>query len=114
MHRRGIPGELLNQVAASITADCDLWVQMMIRDEYGLPEVVRSPWRAALLTFSAFLLCGFVPLIPFVAELRNAFPIACIATGLMFVLIGLATLAIAGAAATVAYLIGAWLRGLTD
>ena len=128
LRRRGVPDELLDQVVASITADRDLWVQMMIRDEYGLPEAVRSPWRAALLTFSAFLLCGFVPLIPFVAELRNAFPIACIATGLMFVLIGalksrwsiqpwwhsvLATLAIGGAAATVAYLIGAWLRGLT-
>jgi len=128
LRRRGIPGELLSQVVESITADRDLWVQMMLRDEYGLPEAVRSPWRAALLTFSAFLLCGFVPLVPFVIELRNAFPIACIATGLMFVLIGalksrwsiqpwwysgLATLAIGGAAAAVAYLIGAWLRGLT-
>jgi len=128
LRRRGIPGELLDQVVASITADRDLWVRMMLRDEYGLPEVVRSPWRAALLTFSAFFVCGLVPLAPFVAELRNAFPTACVATGLMFVLIGalksrwstqpwwysgLATLAIGGAAAAVAYLIGAWLRGLT-
>ncbi len=82
--------------------------------------------RAALSTFSAFLICGFVPLIPFVAGLRNTFRTACIVTGLMFVLVGalksqwsvrpwwysvLATLVIGGVA--VAYAIGAWLRAVT-
>lgn len=128
LRRRGIPGELLDPAVASITADRDLWVQMMLRDEYGLPEGVRSPWRAALMTFSAFLVCGFVPLVPFIAELKNAFSTACVVTGLMFVLVGalksrwsvrpwwhsgLATLVIGGGAAAVAYVIGAWLRGLT-
>lgn len=128
LRRRGIPDELLDPVVSSITADRDLWVRMMLRDEYGLPEAVRSPWRAAVLTFSAFLVCGLVPLVPFLAELRNAFSTACVATGLMFVLIGalksrwstqpwwysgLATLGIGGAAAVVAYVIGAWLRGFT-
>ena len=125
---RGIPGELIDQVVASITADRNLWVRTMLRDEYGLPDAVRSPWRAAALTFSAFLVCGLVPLIPFVAGMKRAFLTACIVTGLMFVLIGalksrwsvrpwwysgLATLAIGGCAAAAAYVIGAWLRGLT-
>jgi vacuolar iron transporter family protein len=124
---RGIPGNLLDQVVASITADRNLWVRMMLREEYGLPDAVRSPWRAAVLTFSAFLACGLVPLIPFVAGFKDAFWTACVVTGLMFVLIGalksrwstrpwwqsgLATLAIGGGAAAVAYAIGAWLRGL--
>jgi len=128
LRRRGIPGELLDPAVASITADRDLWVRTMLRDEYGLPEAVRSPWRAALMTFSAFLVCGFVPLIPFVAEWKNPFFTACAVTGVMFVLIGafksrwsvqswwhsgLATVAIGGAAAAAAYLIGAWLRSLT-
>jgi VIT1/CCC1 family predicted Fe2+/Mn2+ transporter len=124
----GIVGELLDRVVVAVTADRDRWVRMMLRYEYGLPAAVRSPWRAAGSTFSAFLLCGLVPLVPFVAGLNSAFWVASTATGLMFVLIGalksrwsiqpwwysgLATLAIGGGAAAVAYAIGAWLRGLT-
>jgi len=128
LRARGIPSDLLDQVVASVTADPDLWVRVMLRDEYGLPDAVRSPWHAAALTFSAFLICGLVPLVPFAAGLKDAFQTACIVTGLMFVLIGalksrwsihswwfsgLTTLAIGGGAAAVAYAIGAWLRGLT-
>lgn len=128
LRARGIVGDLLEQVVATVTADRDRWVRMMIRDEYGLPAAVRSPWRAAGSTFSAFLLCGLVPLIPFVADLKEAFWTAVAVTGLMFVLIGalksrwsiqpwwysgLGTLAVGGGAAAVAYAIGAWLRGLT-
>ena len=76
LRRRGIPGELLDPAVAAITADPDLWVRMMLRDEYGLPEAVRSPGRAAFMTFSAFLICGLVPLLPFVAEWKNAFSTA--------------------------------------
>jgi vacuolar iron transporter family protein len=128
LRRSGIPGALLDPVVSSITADRDRWVRIMLRDEYGLPEAVRSPWRAALMTFSAFLICGLVPLVPFATELKSAFATACVVTGLMFVLIGalksrwsvqpwwysgLATFAIGGGAAAVAYIIGAWLRRLT-
>jgi len=124
----GIVGDLLDRVVAAVTADRDRWVRMMLRYEYGLPAAVRSPWRAAGSTFSAFLLCGLVPLVPFVAGLNSAFSVASTATGLMFILIGalksrwsvqswwrsaLATLAIGGGAAAVAYAIGAWLRNLT-
>jgi len=128
LHARGIPDELLERVVASITADRDLWIRLMLRDEYGLPEAVRSPWRAAFSTFSAFIACGFLPLIPFVAGMTHAFSKACVVTGVTFVVIGalksrwsvrpwwqsaITTLAIGGGAAAVAYLIGAWLRGLT-
>lgn len=124
----GITGDLLGRVVAAITADRDRWVRMMMRFEYGLPATVRSPWRAAGSTFSAFLVCGLVPLVPFLLGLNRAFWVASTTTGLMFVLIGalksrwsvegwwqsgLVTLAIGGAAAVVAYGIGAWLRVLT-
>lgn len=124
----GITGDLLGQAVAAVTADRDRWVRMMLRYEYGLPSSVRSPWRAAGSTFSAFLLCGLVPLIPFVADVGNAFWVASVATGLMFILIGalksrwsirpwwysgLATLAVGGGAAAVAYAFGAWLRNVT-
>jgi VIT1/CCC1 family predicted Fe2+/Mn2+ transporter len=124
----GIVGDLLGQVVAAITADRDRWVRMMLRDEYGLPAAVRSPWWAAGSTFSAFLVCGLVPLVPFVAGWKNPFGVASTATGLVFVLIGalksrwsirpwwysgLGTLAVGGGAAAVAYVIGSWLRDLT-
>ena len=124
----GIAGHLLDRVAAVITADRDRWVRVMVREEYGLPAAVRSPWRAAGSTFAAFLVCGLVPLVPFVAGLKSPFWVASAATGLMFVMIGalksrwstrpwwysaLGTLAIGGGAAAVAFAAGAWLRELT-
>ena len=123
----GLLGDLLDRVVAVITADRDRWVRMMLRDEYGLPSALRSPWRAAASTFSAFLVCGLLPLIPFEAGLRDAFWVASIATSLMFFLIGalksqwsverwwhsgIGTLVIGGGAAAVAYFIGHWLRQL--
>ena len=123
----GIAGHLLDRVVAVITADRERWVRIMVREEYGLPAAVRSPWRAAGSTFAAFLLCGLVPLVPFVAGLKGAFWVATAATSLIFVLIGalksrwsirpwwysgLGTLLVGGGGAAVAYLIGAWLRGL--
>jgi vacuolar iron transporter family protein len=124
----GIVGHLLDQVVTVITADRDRWVRMMIREEYGLPAAVRSPWRAAGSTFGAFFLCGLVPLVPFAAGVKGAFWVASAATGLIFVMIGalksrwsirpwwysgLGTLSIGGGAAAVAYMVGTWLRGLT-
>jgi VIT1/CCC1 family predicted Fe2+/Mn2+ transporter len=124
----GIFGDLLDRVVAAITADRDRWVRVMLRYEYGLPASVRSPWRAAGSTFSAFIVCGLVPLLPFVIGVKSAFWIASGITSLVFVLIGalksrwsvepwwqssIGTLAIGGGAASVAYAIGAWLRNLT-
>lgn len=123
----GISGDLLGRVVAAITADRDRWVRVMLRYEYGLPSAVRSPWSAAASTFFAFLVCGLVPLIPFVASLNHAFWVASGATSLTFFLIGalksrwsvrpwwqsgLVTLAIGSGAASVAYIVGAWLRGI--
>jgi len=123
----GIHGDLLERVLAAITGDHDHWVRVMLQYEYALPAAVRSAWRSAGSTFSAFLICGLVPLVPFLARARNPFWIAAVATSLVFVAIGalkarwsirpwwysgFSTLAVGGAAAGVAYLIGAWLRGL--
>jgi vacuolar iron transporter family protein len=127
LETRGIHGEMLDSAVSSVTSDPDTWVRLMLRDEYGLPETVRSPWRAAFSTFSSFLVCGLAPLIPFVAGAKHAFLIASIVTGGIFALIGalksrwstrpwwysgLVTLAIGGGAAAVAYLVGVWLRNI--
>lgn len=124
----GLVGELLSRAVAVITADRERWVRLMVRNEYGLPATVRSPGRAALSTFSAFLVCGLVPLVPFAAGASNAFWMASVITGLMFFLIGILksrwslerwwqsgiqTLAIGGIVAAVAFGVGDWLRSLT-
>lgn len=125
----GLTGDLLDRVVTAITADRDRWIRIMLRDEYGLPAAVRSAWRAAGSTFSAFIVCGLVPLLPFVAGIMNAFWSASIITSLMFLLIGalksrwsirpwwhsaLGTFLVGGGAAAVAYVTGAWLRAITS
>jgi VIT1/CCC1 family predicted Fe2+/Mn2+ transporter len=125
--QRGLQGELLERVTAAVTSDPERWVRTMLRDEYGLPAAVRSPWRAAAATFAAFVACGLVPLLPFILGLGEAFWTATAATGVTFAAIGAAksrwsphpwwrsaleTLVIGGGAAAVAYAIGAWLRDL--
>jgi len=124
----GLQGDVLESVVETITANRGQWVRTMLREEYGLPAAVRSSWRAAASTFSAFFLCGLLPLIPFVTGLTNAFAVAAVATGLAFALIGalksgwsarpwwrsaLETLAVGGGAATVAYGISSGIRGFS-
>jgi VIT1/CCC1 family predicted Fe2+/Mn2+ transporter len=90
---------------------------------------VRSPWAAALATFSAFLVCGAVPLLPYVSGLPTSFALSSVFTGLTFFGIGclrsrwsteawwhagLGTLAIGGGAATLAWIVGRLLRGLAE
>lgn len=92
-----------------------------------MPAVPRSPIRAALYTFVAFVLCGSVPLLPYLAGLdRPEWPSA-IMTGATFFAIGsfrsrwspkpwwlagIETLAVGMLAAGVAYAVGYGLRGL--
>jgi VIT1/CCC1 family predicted Fe2+/Mn2+ transporter len=88
---------------------------------------VRSPWRAALSTFSAFVLCGLAPLLPFALGLPRAFAWATGVTAGVFFTIGaarhrwsptpwwrtgLSSLAVGMAAAGLAYGVGAWLKRL--
>lgn len=60
----------------------------MLTEEYGLPAEIRSPWKAAASTFSAFVLCGLVPILPYLFGADSSFLLSCILTGLVFVAIG--------------------------
>jgi VIT1/CCC1 family predicted Fe2+/Mn2+ transporter len=112
-----------------VTADRKRWVQTMLTEEYGLPYAVRSPWVAALSTFSSFLVCGIVPLIPFVFKLPNAFTLSLAMTGAVFFVIGsvkskwstaswlrsgLLTLCVGAIAAGLAYAAGVILRIIAE
>nr|AQS28331.1 hypothetical protein [uncultured archaeon]AQS28910.1 hypothetical protein [uncultured archaeon] len=96
-------------------------------------EEHKSPKRTALVTFAAFILIGFIPLLPFFVGIFSPaievyqFKISIALTAAAFLLIGAAkgkvvgkrsvhsaieTLVIGGTAAILAYLVGYFLQGL--
>lgn len=124
---KGFEGEALDTVVKVLTKHRSSWIETMMREEYGMPAVVRSPIHAALNTFVAFVLCGSVPLLPYLAGLDNPEVPSAIMTAATFFAIGsfrsrwspkpwwlagLETLVIGVLAASVAYVVGSWLKGL--
>jgi len=125
--RKGFAGADLDRVVELITSDRDRWIQTMLTDEYGLPHTARSPLLAAASTFSAFLICGLVPLLPFLMGLDSAVRFSMIATAAVFFAIGsvksrwsttswwrsgLSTLIVGSVAASLAYGVGVALQRL--
>lgn len=124
---KGFEGEDLERVVAFVTADRERWIRTMLVEEYGLPREVRSPLYAALSTFSAFLICGAAPLTPYIFGARDALLISALVTGAVFFIIGsvrsrwsttkwwksgLATLAVGGTAAALAFYAGVLLKNV--
>ena len=125
---KGLEGDVLEQAVAAITANEKTWIDLMLVDEYvaQLDDPRRLP--AAAVTFLAFVLCGFVPLLPFLAGAANPFVVAIVMTGATFFAIGALkshwalaswwrsgaeTLAIGAAAAIIAYTAGTWIGTIT-
>ncbi len=126
LREKGFSGQALQEGVEALTRDKARWVRFMLTEEYGLPASIRSPWLAGAATYLSFLLCGAVPLIPFVLGASEAFSWAVILTGLVFFLIGsmksrwsiepwwrsgMVTFAVGAVAAAIAYGIGWALRG---
>ena len=118
-----------------ITSDKKRWVDTMLREELGLLLEGPSAWRAALATFIAFILVGFLPLFPFIYQLlvptgvTHPFFFSALMTGVAFFTVGalkgrfvenrwhwsgLETLVVGGSAAALAYLVGQSLRGFAS
>lgn len=127
LQAKGLSGTSLNDAVAAITADKEIWLDTMLRDEYGVSQILRQPWKSGLSTFLAFFICGAVPLLPFLLSLDAAFPASIVMTLIVFFAIGsaksrwslaswwisgLETLAIGAAAAAMAYSIGHFLAGV--
>jgi VIT1/CCC1 family predicted Fe2+/Mn2+ transporter len=122
---KGFTGETLEAAVDAITQDEDRWAKTMLVEEHGLAPVERSPMIAGWVTFSAFVVCGLVPLLPYLVG--YGFAASTVLTGVVFFAIGSAkarwslapwwrsgaeTLAIGLAAAGLAYAVGHLLRGL--
>lgn len=125
--RKGFSGAELDSMVELVTAREDIWLEVMLSEEHGLTEVQRSPIMASLATFAAFVICGAVPLLPFLFGLPASATLATIMTGLVFLLIGagksrwstqhwlvsaLETFAIGMSAAGIAYFIGLALKAI--
>lgn len=68
--QKGFEGELLDKIVQVVTADRKVWVETMLKDEWGLALIHPSPWKAAAATFVAFVVVGSVPMLPFVLPLN--------------------------------------------
>ena len=129
---KGFEGAELEHVVEVITADDRRWIDTMIQEERGLQLAMPSAWRAGLVTFMAFVLTGSIPLAAYLVNFLGgaslpAFPLSTLMTGVAFfgvgalksrfvpqhwLTAGAETLAVGGAAAGIAYGIGALLRGI--
>jgi len=85
---KGLEGHYLDKAIDVITHRKDLWVDTMLSEEYGLTHTLRSPLKAALATFAAFVLAGFVPILPFILGLPASIGVATVMTALVFFFIG--------------------------
>lgn len=127
---KGFDGDILDEIVNVITRDRRRWVDTMLTEEWGLQLDMPSPVRAALTTFAAFVLAGLVPLLPLLMAAwlasEQMFLVSTVLTAMTFfgigvvrghiternrLLSGLETLVIGGSAASLAYLVGSWLRG---
>jgi len=123
--RKGLSGDVLEKAVEVITSVRRHWVETMIIEEHGLPVAGHRPVRSALAVFAAFLAVGFIPLGPFLLpgiSLDERFGASIALTAAAFLGIGgakgrvtgrspvrsaLEVLFTGGAAAILAYLIGA-------
>lgn len=66
LRRWGLEGATLEAATAAVTADPRRWVDFMMREELGIIEDhPASPGRRGLATFIAFVVVGFLPLLPY-------------------------------------------------
>jgi predicted membrane protein (TIGR00267 family) len=63
---KGFDGELLERIVTTITADKDVWVAVMMREEHQLAKVDRSrSLKSALIVGVSAMVGSVIPLVPF-------------------------------------------------
>ncbi|MCO1332717.1 VIT1/CCC1 transporter family protein [Microbulbifer sp. OS29] len=70
-HQKGFTGEVLENVVSTITANRQLWIDTMLAEEYGISRARHNPLSAALMTFTAFVCVGAIPLLPYLFQGLN-------------------------------------------
>ncbi len=130
---KGFDGRDLERVVDVITADRERWIDTMMSEELGYGTDSGSPVRAAASTFAAFVAVGSLPLVVYVVDviapgdIAHPFTWSAALTAVAFFTVGalkarvvalrwwragVETLAVGGAAAAVAYVVGVALQGV--
>lgn len=127
LKQKGFEGEDLDNMVEAISRDKETWIEWMMQEEYGLSRPVSTPMHAAANTFVAFVLCGAMPVLPFLLSFSNAIEWALFFSAITFFAIGslksmwsikswwregLSTLAVGLTAAGISFLIGYGLKFL--
>ncbi len=126
--RKGFSGNILEQAVGIITANKKRWVDDMMTHELGIFDEGSDPWKAVkngAATFVAFMIAGFLPLVPFVfgVSSNNLMFSACMTGVALFVVggarsiitrhfwlkSGLEVLIVGAIAASAAYAVGAYI-----
>ena len=84
---KGFKGEALDSAVNVITGKRERWIETIMTEEHSLLPSI-APGKAALMTFLAFLVCGSVPLPPFILGLPATIWVSTLMTGLTFFSIG--------------------------
>jgi VIT1/CCC1 family predicted Fe2+/Mn2+ transporter len=133
MQAQGFKDAELDRAVDIITADRRQWIEMMLKEEYGVPLAGPVAWKAATATFIAFLVIGLIPLLPFLLRLLTGSEVpapylwSTLMTGAAFFVVGAAksrfvdqhwswsgleTLTVGGGAAALAYVCGVLLKSV--
>ena len=126
--KRGYREQALEDIVRLIASNKDCFADFMMHEELGLFKPDHdSPMRHAAATFISFAIAGTIPMLPYVFALPNAFLSASILAGLTlfgagasrryfsgksWLISGSEMLLVGGAAAVIAYAVGALLQRL--
>ncbi len=134
LKERGFEEKTINRLIFEITPDKEAWEKLMLSENFGEYDDI-NPKKTAIVTFSAFILAGFIPLLAFVLAYsldlfkEYAPMISVISTAAALFLVGMMkasivkrklfwggieTLFLGGVAASVAFFIGFILRDLVS
>lgn len=130
---KGFAGQQLEDAVGVITSDREVWIDLMMTDELGFSREQLSPLRAAMATFLAFIVVGFLPLGSYVLDATTGIDVpspflwSTVLTAAGFLIVGVVrarvtdqhrgrsaieTLLLGGGAAALAYIVGVLLAGV--
>lgn len=128
---KGFKEKDLDRAVEIIISDRKVWLDTMMKDELGIMlDEKDEPIKHGVATFFAFIVAGFIPLIPFlIPDLSNAFVISTIVaavtlfvvgalrtliTTVSFIQGGIEMLLIGSAAGAVAYVVGRLIESIVS
>ncbi len=130
LKRWGIPESRMAEILNAVTGNKKRWVDLMMLEELGIVEgKLESPANHGVITTTAFVLAGLLPLIPYMLffKTESQFAISLIATAFALFMVGalrtiitgqrwfrsgLEMLLVGGLAASAAFLVGGLIKNI--